>query len=164
MREVVVAIPTFRRPRSLARLLAALETIETEACVSVVVADNDAERHEGHDLCLKLRAQGYRWPLEAVIVPERGIAQVRNVLVGRALSYRDAGFVAMLDDEEWPSPGWLDQFLRVQERTGADALQGSILFELGSALRSWTTGFDGTSSFAGPPGRWLLSRARAICF
>jgi len=128
MVDLVVAIPTFRRPRSLARLLEALEKLETEARVTVVVADNDAVRHEGYDLCLKFR--GYRWPLEAVIAPERGIAQVRNVLVERALAHRNAQFVAMLDDDEWPSTQWLDQFLRVQRETCADALQGSILFEL----------------------------------
>jgi GT2 family glycosyltransferase len=74
------------------------------------------------------------------------------VLVARALSYRDAGFVAMLDDDEWPSPHWLDRFLRVQQQTGADALQGSILFEFGSAPRSWSAGFDGTASIRRPTG------------
>ena len=151
MFEVVVAVPTFRRPHSLARLLAALEKLETEARVVVVVADNDAERHEGHDLCLKLRGS-YRWPLEVVIAAERGIAQVRNVLVERALAHRDAAFVAMLDDDEWPSPRWLDEFLRVQKHTGADALQGSILFEFASVPKSWAAGFDGMSSIRRPTG------------
>ena len=151
MLEAVVAIPTFRRPRSLARLLAALEKIETEARVVVVVADNDAERHEGYDLCLKLR-QSYRWPLEPVIAAERGIAQARNVLVERALSYSNGGFVAMLDDDEWPSPQWLDRFLRVQEQTGADALQGSILFDFACAPQSWSAGFDGMTSIRRPSG------------
>ena len=152
MVEVVVAIPTFRRPRSLARLLAALEKIETEAKVTVVVADNDAERHAGYDLCLTLRDRGYRWTLDPVIAAERGISHARNALVERALSYRGAGFVAMLDDDEWPSPQWLDQFLRVQRETQADALQGSILFEFASAPKSWAAGFDGLSSIRRPTG------------
>ncbi len=168
MLEVVVAVPTFRRPRSLARLLDALEKIETTARIVVVVADNDAERHEGHDLCLERRAQGYRWPLEPVIAPERGIAQARNVLVARALSHRGAGFVAMLDDDEWPSPRWLDEFLRVQRQTAADALQGSILFDVASGARSWAAGFDGVRSIRQPTapvamlegaGNLLLTRA-----
>ena len=37
-------------------------------------------------------------------------------------------FMAMIDDDEWPEPGWLDEFLAVQKQTGADVLQGSILF------------------------------------
>ncbi len=168
MPEVVVGIPTFRRPRSLERLLTALERLETDARVSVVVADNDAENHEGYDLCQALQAHGFRWPLEAVIVEQRGIAQVRNALVGRALTDPQAQFMAMLDDDEWPSPQWLECFLRVQEQTGADALQGTIVFEFATAPKTWARGFDGISSIkraTGPvamlegAGNLLLTRA-----
>ncbi|MBU6298540.1 MAG: glycosyltransferase [Alphaproteobacteria bacterium] len=152
MPEIVVAIPTFRRPHSLARLLDAMEKIETDARLVVVVADNDSERHQGYDLCVERREKGYRWPLDPVIAPERGIAQVRNVLAERALSYGSAKFVAMLDDDEWPSPQWLIQFLRVQAQTAADALQGSILFEFESATPSWAIGFDGMTSIRRPTG------------
>ncbi len=168
MFEVIVGIPTFRRPRSLERLLKALEQLETNLHVIVVVADNDAERHEGFDLCQAVCERSYRWPLECVIVSERGIAQARNALAERALSYPNARFMAMIDDDEWPSPQWLDRFLRVQKSTGADALQGSILFEFESAPAVWARGFDGLSSIrrtTGPvamlegAGNLLLTRA-----
>jgi glycosyltransferase involved in cell wall biosynthesis len=153
MVEVVVAIPTFRRPRSLKRLLDALAAIESEVPIAVVVADNDAERHEGFDLCEGLRAF-YRWPLDPIIAPERGIAQVRNALVARALTYETARFVAMLDDDEWPSLQWLARFLAVQRETQADALQGSILFE--GAHAAWARGFDGLSPIRRPTGRVVM--------
>ncbi len=127
MAEVVVAIPTFKRPKSLVRLLASLEKLKTLRSVFVLVADNDGEKHEGYDLVQQIRCR-FRWPIEAVIVPERGIAQVRNALVARALAIKGAKFVAMIDDDEWPAEDWLDKFLRVQAVTKADALQGSILF------------------------------------
>jgi succinoglycan biosynthesis protein ExoM len=147
--EIVVAIPTYRRPAELSRLLQALEKIETSARVIVVVADNDAEKHEGYDLCRSLCAQ-YRWPLDPIMAEERGIAQVRNALVERALSYPDAAFVAMLDDDEWPSPQWLDELLRLQAETHADVVEGSILFESDGA--NWAEGFDGLSSMRRPSG------------
>src|SRR2546423_1753123 len=84
MANVVVAIPTFRRPGSLAHLLDALSLLVTAHAVRVLVADNDSERHEGFDFCQRFSAQ-YRWPLESIIVTERGIAQVRNALVAGAL-------------------------------------------------------------------------------
>jgi len=77
---VVIAIPTFRRPKSLARLLYAIAGLKTEAKVSVLVADNDAEAHQGFDFCTNL-APNYRWPLTVVIEPARGISQVRNRLI-----------------------------------------------------------------------------------
>jgi GT2 family glycosyltransferase len=124
MAKIVVAIPTFRRPQSLKRLLEALAKLDTQADVTVVVADNDGEKHEGFAICAGLK--NYRWPLDRFVAPERGIAQVRNALVERALAH-DCDFVAMLDDDEWPEPGWLDAFLKVQRATGADALHGDIL-------------------------------------
>ncbi|MBN9553124.1 MAG: glycosyltransferase family 2 protein [Alphaproteobacteria bacterium] len=85
--HVLIAIPTYKRPRSLARLLDAIARLEDR----------------------------------------RGIAQVRNRLVAEALK-SDAQFLAMIDDDEWPEPGWIREFLEAQRITGADVLQGSILF------------------------------------
>src|ERR1700743_1668522 len=126
MREaVVICIPTFRRPKMLGRLLDAIAALETRADISVLVADNDAEGHAGLDFCNTL--VGYRWPLKAVIAAERGIAQVRNTLILEALK-TDAGFIAMIDDDEWPQADWIDRFLDCAHQTNADVLQGSILF------------------------------------
>src|SRR5271170_5370094 len=101
MPKVAVAIPTFRRPQGLERLLAALARLETRAEVEVVVADNDAVLREGFDVC-QAQVPNYRWPLAAIIVKERGIAQTRNALVEHVLAHSNAQFIAMLDDDEWP--------------------------------------------------------------
>ena len=124
-KSVAICIPTFKRPRMLGRLLDALEALETDADVRVLVADNDAEHHAGFDLCQTLT--GYRWPLSAVIAPQRGIAQVRNVQIEQALR-TDARFIAMIDDDEWPQKDWIAQFLACARQTEADVLQGSVLF------------------------------------
>ena len=128
--RVVICIPTFKRPRMLRRLLDAIAALETSAQVSVLVADNDAQGRAGLNLCLAM--EGYRWPLTAVIAPQRGIAQVRNVLLEYALM-TGASFIAMIDDDEWPQKDWIEQFLRCAQDSGADVLQGSILFGQGQA-------------------------------
>jgi GT2 family glycosyltransferase len=126
MRDVVICIPTFKRPQSLARLLGAIATLETHADIAVLVADNDAQIHAGFDLANAM-APGFRFPLRAVIAHQRGIAQVRNTLIEDALK-GETRFLAMIDDDEWPDTGWIDGFLRAAEETGAGVLQGSILF------------------------------------
>ncbi len=126
MRDVVICIPTFRRPQSLKRLLAAIAALQTNADIAVLVADNDAEGRAGFALAGAM-APSFRFPLRAVIAPRRGIAQVRNTLIEEALQDMPR-FLAMIDDDEWPEPNWLDGFLRVAEKTGAGVLQGSILF------------------------------------
>jgi succinoglycan biosynthesis protein ExoM len=127
---VVICIPTFRRPKMLRRLLDAIAMLQTDAQISVLVADNDAETHAGFDLCNS--KTDYRWPLTAVIAHKRGIAQVRNTLIEQALR-GNARFIAMIDDDEWPQADWIDQFLKTARDTKADVLQGSILFGKGDA-------------------------------
>src|ERR1700743_1342808 len=150
--DVVVMIPTFRRPQTLEHLLTALAALNTRANVTVLVADNDNERHEGFDLCERLRATGYRWLLDSIIVPERGIAQVRNALVARMLTAHRAEFVAMIDDDEWPSPDWRDEFLRGQSQTNADALQGTIRRVFEKHPGGWVVHCDGVTDVERPTG------------
>ena len=85
--RVAIAIPTYKRPKSLKRLLEAIANLETNADIHVIVADNDAEAHQGFDLCARM-AQSYRWPLSAVIEDRRGIAPVRNCLARGAQDRR----------------------------------------------------------------------------
>src|ERR1700712_1329615 len=112
--SVIICIPTYKRPRMLARLLDKIALLQTDADVSVLVADNDAQTHAGHDLCNGLKH--YRWPLTAVIAHQRGIAQVRNTLIENALK-SDAQFIAMIDDDEWPQADWIAQFLKTAHDT-----------------------------------------------
>ena len=146
MVDVTIAIPTFCRPRGLERLLSALEKLETTANVSVLVADNDAGRGDGAAVCERLRTGGYRWSLEWIVVRERGIAQARNALVEHLLAKFGAGFVAMIDDDEWPHPQWLNAFLRAQEKTGADVLYGAILREFERRPGIWAAYCPGVAS------------------
>jgi GT2 family glycosyltransferase len=40
----------------------------------------------------------------------------------------DAQFIAMIDDDEWPDPDWIEELLKAAHASGADVVQGSILF------------------------------------
>ena len=151
MASVVVAVPTFRRPQALARLLEALANLDTAAVVTVVVADNDCEKHEGVDVCAALCAGNYRWPLEYFIAPKRGIANVRNALVEHSLGH-ECNFIAMLDDDEWPDPRWLEAFLETQKATGADALHGRILREFEEKPGRLARHCDGIAPMRGTTG------------
>jgi len=137
--EVLVGIPTFRRPKGLARLLEGLAKLETEAHVSILVVDNDSVGQAGNALCEKLRKANYRWPLQAIIVAERGIAQARNALVERALANSQAEFIAMLDDDEWPDSNWLNAFLRVLQQTSADAVHGAVVRRFEADPGAWAS-------------------------
>jgi succinoglycan biosynthesis protein ExoM len=152
MSRVTVAIPTYRRPQGLERLLRALADLRTEADLHVLVADNDAERAEGSAIVRQLKSRSYPWPMEVISAPERGIAQARNALVAHALDNNDPDYVAMLDDDEWPEADWLENFLAVARETGADALHGAVLPEFEAGPGRWAKACRGLSPWRGKTG------------
>src|SRR5262249_22718479 len=121
--KVDVAIATYRRPRGLFRLLGGLARLRFRGeppDLRVVVIDHDPAGPAA-EVCQDAR----RWldlPLVHRVEPRRGIPQARNAAVAAALER--AEFVAFIDDDEVPSPQWLDELLRVQAETGADAVAG----------------------------------------
>ncbi|HEX4157281.1 MAG TPA: glycosyltransferase [Rhizomicrobium sp.] len=152
MSRVVVAIPSYRRPQGLERLLRALAALTTGAELRILVADNDMVRNDGLATVARMRSPPYRWPLEAISVAERGIAQVRNALLTHALDNYDTDYLAMLDDDEWPDTDWLEHFLAVAQTTGADALHGAVLPDFEVKPGCWAGTCRGLSPWRGNTG------------
>lgn len=152
MSEIAVTIPTFRRPEGLKRLLLALEKLESRSSVRIVVADNDAEEREGLKLCQALSASGYRWPIEASVVAERGISQARNALAALALADARTQYVVMVDDDEWPEPQWLDALLKVRDETGAEVVRGTVLRDFETPPPRWALHWEGIAPIRQPTG------------
>jgi succinoglycan biosynthesis protein ExoM len=136
--KVDVCVLTYRRPRSLLRLLGALQELRLpgEAPeLRVIVVDNDPEE-SARQACEDARS----WlsaPLVYVVEKRRGIPQARNAALSASLSH--SHFLAFVDDDEVPEPDWLAELLRVQRAGDADAVAGPVLprFEPGAAR--WLT-------------------------
>lgn len=133
--RLVVAVPTFRRPATLAGLLARLpeRLAEVEgARVEVLVLDNDpagSARQVVRDAPL---------PVRYVVEARPGIAAVRD----RALDETaDADLLAFLDDDERPRERWLAALVDTWRDTGRPAaVMGRVI-----------------SVFAHEPDPWLLA-------
>jgi len=120
--KVAICICTFRRPDGLRKLLQHLGKLDAGPEVTIVVADNDDEQQEGIQLIDQMRPT-LRWPIISAAVTEQGISYSRNTAAGLALE-TDPDLVAFIDDDEWPEPHWLNELIRVQQITGADAVGG----------------------------------------
>lgn len=123
--DVVVAVPTYRRPALLARLLESLVPELEGRGVPVVVADNDA----GAEAPQVVARSG----LDAICIPvtRPGIAENRNALVREATRIRPGWrHLVMLDDDGYVTPGWFEALLGAAQEYGADVTGGPVLGEL----------------------------------
>lgn len=125
-KAIWVAIPTFRRPDQLRHLLDTLPEVVGGHEVTILVADNDARDREGAAVVAELERNGYPLPLSVISVEQPGLCAVRNAIVHAALDDPAMRFLAMIDDDEWPQPGWLDALLACQAQTGAHVVAGPV--------------------------------------
>mgnify|MGYP001620127384 CR=1 FL=1 len=124
--HVAICALTFCRPDGIRCLLAGLGRLHepSGATVEVIVVDNDEARSA--EAVVQAAAGTIRWPVQYIVEPRRGIAQGRNRAVAAAHA-AGADFVAFIDDDEVPSPAWLDELLRVQVATHAGVVTGPVV-------------------------------------
>lgn len=134
VRELVIAIPTFRRPDALATALTAVrEQVDAENDApdaamhcSILVVDNDAAGSGGRIA----GDHGVRY----VVEPRPGIAAVRN----RAIAECDgARALLFMDDDEVPEPGWLRAMIRMYRSTEATAVAGRVITHFPPDVEPW---------------------------
>lgn len=125
--RVAVAICTYRRPALLARTLAGLARQVfpggPAVAVEVVVVDNEGDPRVGEIVATFALESGLA--ARCATEPRRGLSQARNAALARVPA--DADFVAFIDDDEVPSPGWLAALLATQRRTGAAVVCGPVV-------------------------------------
>jgi succinoglycan biosynthesis protein ExoM len=131
--KTVIAIPTAGRQAGLRRLLSALAAAYgSREDVHLLVVDNDAAASS--------RSIFDEWSARFgdrsmyVVEPVRGYASVRNAVLANA---GDVAAIAMIDDDEIPTAGWLDELLAAQRRTRADVVAGPVLFEFPADAPGW---------------------------
>jgi succinoglycan biosynthesis protein ExoM len=133
--DVCLVVTTYRRPNLLRRALDGVrrQADVEPARVTVVVLDNDPE--ESARAVVEEVAALLPFPVEYLVVRERGLSYVRNAAL--AVARARAPFLAMLDDDEIPEPQWLAELLRVQSVTQADAVSGPVLPLLPASAPAW---------------------------
>lgn len=122
--ELTVVLPTYRRPRSLARALAGLAAQADPPPYRLVVVDNDPAPHAPPDL-----PPGARLVHEAV----QGAAAARN----RGIAETDTPLLAMLDDDVVPGPGWLRALAAPVLDGRADLAGGRVVLDPAVARPRW---------------------------
>ncbi len=125
--HVSVCICTYKRPDGLEHLLTGLceqvfDDVDTPL-ISIIVTDNECH-DRNREICNRV-ARHCRHTLTYLRENRRGISYARNTCLDNLPA--DTDFVAMIDDDEIPEPGWLNHLLYAQARTSADIVTGPTL-------------------------------------
>ena len=135
--DIAICVASRRRPHGLHALLGGIgsQTFRAAApSVRVFVADNDAAG-SARPVVEDARAW-HPYPIAYCVEPRFGIPQARNAALAEALGC--ATWIAFVDDDEVPAPGWLDALLCEQRRSAADVVTGPAV-----------------PRFVQPPPRWI---------
>ena len=137
--RIAVAICTYKRNDGLRTLLRALtvcaDRVRDRAAVGVVIVD-DTEEGLARPVADEF-ADAFELGVEFLISGKQNISIARNKALEAAL--RTSDWIAMTDDDCEPVPEWLDAFLTVQERTGADTVTGAMIRRVPPGSPRWLT-------------------------
>ncbi len=138
--QLAVCICTYRRPDDLRRLLARLDEEANDlrgiADLTVAVVDDDPDSSAR----AVVDTFGQRSPLivRYDTTGSGNISTARNHAVATGMPGADR--LAFIDDDCLPDPGWLQQLLAVQQRTGCDIVSGRCQDEPPAGSPRWLTG------------------------
>lgn len=136
-KRVSVAIITCNRPDGLEQLISALTRLEMpdfpSTNVRVVVVENGRKHAVTVKLVERYRAGGLE--VSYAHEPTPGISYARNCAMAHALHESD--FVAFIDDDEWPSPLWLNDLLSCAMALNAPVVCGPVLPVFAEDAPNW---------------------------
>jgi GT2 family glycosyltransferase len=133
--EIVVCIPSFRRPQHLRLTLESLANQRTDRRFAVVVVENDALRRESVPVAIEFLWAG-KIPGLCVVEPRQGNCHAINAAFETALgAFPAAAKLLMIDDDEIASPEWLQRMVNAAEATGADLVGGPVQPEFDDDLK-----------------------------
>ncbi len=122
--EIVITLPTYKRPAHLMETLDSLLRQRTSRPYAIIVMDNDAELREGSN-AVRARFHGGAVNGLLIIANERGNCSAYNAGWDTAMrSFPNLKAVAVIDDDEIADPHWLDTLCSAAEQLGADIVGG----------------------------------------
>jgi succinoglycan biosynthesis protein ExoM len=130
MHNIVIGIPTYQRPVMLKKLLLNIKECSVSntsiSNINIIVIDNDSERTAEATVNDLLPGFTGVVTLKYFNYPVKGLSNVRNEIFDKALSL-NPDFIACIDDDEFPTPDWLNQLLITICESDADIVLGPVI-------------------------------------
>ena len=132
--DISVAVCTYKRPEMLENCIKHLLRQTSKRRFEIVVVDNDADGSAQSIIAAcERKARERTIPLRYLVEPEQNIALARNL----AVSACGGKYIAFIDDDEYPSPGWLEKHINAIETHNADGVFGPVYPIFPASFPDW---------------------------
>lgn len=122
--EIVVTVPTFRRPEQVLETLDSIRRQRTARIFAIVLIENDAGGRHGVMAAAPLFERGELAGL-VIVAHDRGNCSAYNAGWLTAIThFANLKHVAVIDDDEIADPDWLERLCETAEKFGADIVAG----------------------------------------
>lgn len=129
MQKIAVCIPTYKRPQLLLTTLKSIANSDISGSsikkVDIIVVDNDRERTA--ESTVKAFKDSIRkdFQVEYFSFAKKGLANVRNALLERAMILNPF-YIVFIDDDEYASVHWLKELVETANLHKADMVAGPV--------------------------------------
>ncbi|MGH9431789.1 MAG: glycosyltransferase [Terriglobia bacterium] len=133
VKHICVCICTYKRPYLLTRLLGGLGAQDTHGrfSYSIVVVDNDHLRSA--EPVVSAFAVSSPVPIRYWMEPQQNVALARN----KAIENANGDFIALIDDDEFPTKRWLLTLFEACNKYYADGALGPVRPYYGEGVPKW---------------------------
>ena len=130
MNQVVIGIPTYKRPIMLEKLIlsiyASLVNQDLINSIHIVVVDNDVQRTAEAVISTLKNKCVLPFTIQYFNFPKKGLTHVRNEIIEQSLSFKP-DYIAFVDDDEYVTNNWLNELLQTMIDMKADIVLGPNL-------------------------------------
>jgi len=127
--NIAICIPTYKRSKMLENLLSSIfeNSINKSLIehITIIIADNDKNKSAELSVNKFFNRINGTFSLSYCVYPFKGIADIRNELIRRALNTKCEFFV-FIDDDEFVTNNWLNELLKTIIYNNADAARGPV--------------------------------------
>lgn len=130
MYDLAVCIPTYKRPEMLKKTILSITQGNLMGSdirqVDIIVVDNDSAMTAETAVGNLMSTIPQNYSLHYFSFPTKGLANVRNELLERAMRLNPT-HIAFIDDDEYASSDWLKELLATMVRNEADLVVGPVV-------------------------------------
>ncbi len=133
MNKIVIAIPTYKRPEMLKKLLLSIKNCTIDKSIigdiQIIVVDNDIEKSAENTVSSFLFENKNITNLIYHNFTEKGLSNVRNEMLRKAFEF-NPDFIVFIDDDEYVSTEWLNELVITIINNNADLARGPVFADI----------------------------------